>query len=360
MYITSPDDPELVRLCRLLAVRASELDRTGVWPEEQLRLCGQNGVYEWSIDPAWGGQGWNAEEIIRGYLALSAACLTTTFVLTQLAGACRRIASSDKGHLKERLLPSLAKGEQFATVGISHLTTSRQHLTIPVLRADRVDGGFRLDGYSPWVTGGAHADTIVLGATLMDGEQSTDQQLLAAIPANLPGISMPEAYPMIGLSASHTGPVRFDRVIIMDEWLLAGPVPNVMQQGTGAGTGGYETSILAIGLANAALSYLEDEARKRPDLQAPYDTLRKEHTALRNELLAFARNESPCTPNVLRYQANSLVLRASQAALTAAKGAGFLVGHPTGRWCREALFFLVWNCPQSVLAQNLCEISGMG
>ena len=57
--------------------------------------------------------------------------------------------------------------------------------------------------------------------------------------------------------------------------------------------------------------------------------------------------------------ADSLVLRATQAALGAAKGAGFVSGHSAGRWCREALFFLVWSCPQSVLSANLCELAGL-
>jgi hypothetical protein len=53
------------------------------------------------------------------------------------------------------------------------------------------------------------------------------------------------------------------------------------------------------------------------------------------------------------------VLRATQAALVAAKGAGYVAGHPAGRWCREAMFFLVWSCPQPVLAANLCELAGL-
>ncbi|MBW8885705.1 MAG: acyl-CoA dehydrogenase, partial [Planctomycetia bacterium] len=65
------------------------------------------------------------------------------------------------------------------------------------------------------------------------------------------------------------------------------------------------------------------------------------------------------TSNELRTRANSLALRASQAALAAAKGAGYVVGHPAGRWCREALFFLVWSCPQPVLHANLCELAGI-
>ena len=84
---------------------------------------------------AWGGQGWNAVDIVHGYLRLSAACLTTTFIITQLTGAARRIASSKNEALKQRLLPALVRGELFATLGVSHLTTSRRHLAKPVLRA---------------------------------------------------------------------------------------------------------------------------------------------------------------------------------------------------------------------------------
>ena len=42
--------------------------------------------------------------------------------------------------------------------------------------------------------------------------------------------------------------------------------------------------------------------------------------------------------------------------MIAAKGAGFVEGHPVGRWCREALFFLVWSCPQQVAEAGLCEL----
>ena len=172
-------DPDIgCELVRQLAELAIELDREPRWPAEQLRLCGEYGVYEWFLDPAWGGQGWNEEQVVRGYLALSAACLTTTFIITQRTGACRRIAGCENERLKQRLLPGLASGELFATVGISHLTTSRRHLGKPVLTAEAIAGGFRLNGMSPWVTGGAAADVIVLAATLVEDDEPTDRQLL--------------------------------------------------------------------------------------------------------------------------------------------------------------------------------------
>ena len=78
-----------------------------------------------------------------------------------------------------------------------------------------------------------------------------------------------------------------------------------------------------------------------------------------DDLLEIARGKSACTKESIRQRANSLVLRASQAALAAAKGTGYVVGHPAGRWCREAMFFLVWSCPQPVSAAHLCELAGL-
>src|SRR5262245_16011563 len=151
--IQSPDSPALADLCRALDERAAELDRTGGWPAEQFRLCGEYGVYQWFAGHEWGGQAWSQEQVLRGYLALASACLTTTFALTQREGACRRIETSDNEPLKQRLMADLTAGRVHATVGISHLTTSRRHLAKPVLAARRASGGFLLDGYSPWVTG---------------------------------------------------------------------------------------------------------------------------------------------------------------------------------------------------------------
>jgi hypothetical protein len=87
--------------------------------------------------------------------------------------------------------------------------------------------------------------------------------------------------------------------------------------------------------------------------------LRSEHDQLLGDLLAVARGVSACSKESIRQRANSLVVRASQAALAAAKGSGYVIGHPAGRWCREALFFLVWSCPQPVAAANMCELAGL-
>lgn len=352
--VLTPDDPALDKLCLRLAELSPHLDEPEAWPSEQLRLCADAGVFRWFLGPEWGGLAWSEADLLRGYMKLAAACLTTTFVITQRMGAVNRIAVSDNDQLKQELIPPLAAGDSFATVGISHLTTSRQHLQTPVLRATETAEGFVLDGYSPWVTGAEFAQHIVLGATLADR-----RQVLVALPTDLPGVRIERSPRLAALSASRTGPVHLDHVKLDHRWLLAGPVEEVMKQGAGAKTGGLQTSALAIGLARAAIADIQKQSESRTNLADPAESLAAELNQLTSDLLALAGGQPVCSSEEVRARANSLALRATQAALVAAKGAGFIAGHPASRRCAEGLFFLVWSCPQPVAAANLCELAGL-
>src|SRR5262245_52953934 len=101
--ITSPDDPALDSLCARLAELAPGLDEDGAWPSEQLRLCGDASVFEWFIPAELGGQGWTEADVLHGYVKLAAACLTTTFVITQRTGAMQRIAAGNSDAARDEL-----------------------------------------------------------------------------------------------------------------------------------------------------------------------------------------------------------------------------------------------------------------
>jgi hypothetical protein len=106
---------------------------------------------------------------------------------------------------------------------------------------------------------------------------------------------------------------------------------------------------------------LHEESAVRPDLAPRVKRIQLEFQELRNEMLRLTDHSSPFhspdkSPDpaiVLRGRVNSLVLRATQFALTAAKGAGFLKQHPAQRWARQAMFFLVWSCPRPAAEATL-------
>jgi hypothetical protein len=112
-------------------------------------------------------------------------------------------------------------------------------------------------------------------------------------------------------------------------------------------------------LATAAVNFIEQESLHRPDLLESVEALKAQQLALKARLLELASGVATGTNEELRTDMNSFVLRTTQASMAAAKGAGFVEGHPAGRWCCEALFFLVWSCPQAVIQANLCELAGI-
>jgi len=180
------------------------------------------------------------------------------------------------------------------------------------------------------------------------------------LPAETEGVRVGPPLDLMALAGSITAEVHCRNVEVDRKWLLAGPAERVMAQGKG-GTGGLETSCLALGLAGAALDYLHEESGARPDLAPRVHRIQLEFQELRSEMLRLADPSSPPhSPEksldpaiVLRGRVNSLVLRATQFALTAAKGAGFLKQHPAQRWARQAMFFLVWSCPRPAAEATL-------
>jgi len=358
-----------------LADLANSADGKTIWPADSWDLVKQAGALRWCVPREYGGDGWTGSRLLEGYEQLAGACLTSCFILSQRDGACRRIRDSGNVPLCQELLPPLARGERFATVGLSHLTTSRQHVQ-PALTAKIQGDTFILNGAMPWVTGAAQANHLITGAVCDDG-----RQILLVLPRHAKGVQIGPPLELMALAGSITAEVHCENVKVDRRWLLAGPIERVMAQGKGkGGAGGLETSCLALGLVGAALRYLQEESAARPDLRPSVERLQKEFSELRNEMYRLAeaganpqtssagrdsggqgapggrgsgRADFPDPAIVLRGQANTLVLRATQTALTAAKGAGFLKNHPAQRWARQAMFFLVWSCPRPAAEATL-------
>lgn len=333
--------------------RAETADRQLDWPEASWRLFCAAGVPGWSIPRQYGGAGLDPVAVAQGHEALASACMTTTFILSQCEAAIQRILTGESDLVKERILPAVAAGKGFLTIGISHLTTSRQHLA-PSLRAQPLGPperptGYRLDGEAPWVSGADHATAVVIGATLPDQLQS-----LFLVPIDRPGVSITPPLDLSALRGSRTSLVQCREVTLEPDWLLVGPAQNVLAR---AG-GGLDTSCLALGLAGAAIAYLEQESQRRPELLALVARFQKAQFAARQRLHRLTGAPGALAEvHALRVGATRLVLRATQTALAAAKGAGFVSPHPTQRWARQALFFLVWSLPRPAAEPILNDLA---
>jgi alkylation response protein AidB-like acyl-CoA dehydrogenase len=324
-----------------LAVRTSV---EGPWRSGAFAALAHSGLLAAFIPAERGGTAAAEAGLVAALVEVAERCLTTALALTQWAAAVRIIAGGP-ADVKQELLPPLARGDTLTTVGISQLTTSQRHLGRPALAATRDGEAWRLDGICPWVTGADSTQTIVTGAATDDGGQ-----MFFVVPTDAPGLSIDPPLQMLGLTGSRTSAVHFAGV--RPTHALPPPATG------GVRTGGLSTTALAVGAARASATVITTEAATRPGLAGIAAEFRAEIDAVESRLMnGAASGIDPADRDRLRADANSLVVRAAQAALTASKGAGYVTGHPVERLVRESLFFLVWSCPQAVTDEFLCDLT---
>lgn len=330
MFLTEADR-------RLLQSHAQAADTLLDWPTASWNLLKQRDIFRWAIPEGDGGLGLTSVEQLIGNAELGAQCLTTAFILSQRDAGIRQLLKGPEA-LRQRYLPSLAEGTDLSTVGLSQLTTSRQH-SQPSLRAKQTaDGHYELEGEIPWVTAADHATLLVGGATLNDGKQ-----FLFVIPTSRKGIVVHPPLTLTALAGSRTAAIGFDQVIVQADELLTTPIEKVLGN---SGGGGLETSCLAVALSQAALDLVRPEASIRAEIKITLDVMDVELAQLR-ERLHHAALSPPDRDQILKLRGDctQFVLRSTQAALLLVKGAGFVAPHPAQRLARQALFFLVWSCP---------------
>ena len=350
-----PDDARIESLVANLAREDGPADAAGSWPEGLWRLLVEAGATRWSLTRDSGGQPCSRPLLVERYARLASGSLTAVFILSQHDAAVRRLSGAASREEARRWLEAIGPGQAFTTVGISQLTTSRRLGTQALLATETGPGTYRLQGAMPWVTGACRADVFVTGALLEDG-----RQMLIALPANRPGVTVQPAFELAALQASCTAEVTLDDVIVTDSDLLAIPSLELSDQPGAVAAAGLEPSALAMGQARAALAALVTMAEDRIELNDPVDVLCETWAQTWSALMACARgDESSVTPSQVRAQANALVLRTTQAYMAARRGSGFLRSEPAQRWARQALFFLVWSCPMPVAQAAIRNLAGL-
>jgi alkylation response protein AidB-like acyl-CoA dehydrogenase len=337
--------------------KANERDQTGAWPAEELAVLAEAGVMRWSIPAEFGGRDLSALELNLGYEAIAGASLAAALVVSQRDSAALLVAGGENAELRDQL-QQLGENQFFATIGIAQLTTSRQG-TIPALLATPAGGGgdgFTLTGVIPWSTGAAHAHWIVAGAALATGEQ-----ILFILHPDQPGVTVEPPVPLVSLRSTWTTQVTCRDVHIPPTQILRGPTPpspGVLRGGKRGLVLGQ--TFLAMGLCRSALDLID--AHRSTSAEKAFSRLDEQFLSLRHEILDLSQpgKEPDATAAAARLRGaiNDLALRITHTAITLYKGSALLSTHPAQRLAREAMFLLVWSCPNPVIDCTVDLLSG--
>ncbi len=284
------------------------------------------------------------EEVARTSGSLS-------FLQTQHQSAVSFILKGHNEQLKSDVVPKMRFGERRIGVGFSQLRRPGP----PIMRATPTEGGYRLDGTVPWITGWTFFDEFLIGATLPDGKV-----LFGIVPlSGQAGINISAPMQVATMYAARTVSAELDG-FLLDNALLVGVQSgdfirrndqiNVVIQGH-----------FALGCARGALDVLEASSRKRENQTAvkeAYEALFLEWTDCRQAMFDSQGEELTQEARVqLRAWAIELCARCAHAAVTSSAGGAIAANHPAQRILREAMVYTVSAQTQEIMDATLSRLS---
>ena len=353
----------------ILTPVAEATDRASEPNFSHFRALGEAGMAGISLPSLWGGSDISSlaqREIIE---ALASGCGVTCFTLMQHHGSSRMIANSKAEALKACVLPGLAKGTSYCAVSFAHLRRPGK----PVLVATPVNGGYRLNGTAPWVTGWGLMNQVVIGAELPDARHiylwmPRDREDFAEL---FEGVSAPEQnwgeavssapLPLCAMNASSTVELTLTDYFIPEIHFLHQSDRETMQRNDHNNVLGPTAAPL--GCALASLRVLKGLAEKRnlPAIHDSFASLNKEHSRLKSLVLENLQitSDNIQLERVLALRAEIILLsqRSALSACAASSGAANSLNHPAQRLLREAMFYSVQAQTQDVMSATLAALS---
>ena len=228
---------------------------------------------------------------------------------------------------KQRFLPALISGQ---TIGAFALTESDAGSDAAAIRtrADRVEGGYRLNGAKQFITSGKIAGLAIVYA-VTDPELGKRGFTAFLAPTDRPGYAVDKVEHKLGQGASDTCALRFDDLYIEDELRLGA-------EGAGYGialsnleAGRIGIAAQSVGMAQAALEIAIAYAKERRSFGTPIIThqavgfrladLATRLEAARQLVLSAAALKDAGQPAL--QQASMAKLFASETAETVVSGA---------------------------------------
>jgi acyl-CoA dehydrogenase len=205
-YLT-PEQREMRGLVRAIAREriapmAAHVDETEAYPDEGLKVLGEQGLMGLYIPEAYGGTDMGTLAFCLAVEEIAWACASSAIIyLVQYVGGFPIVAAGTEAQ-KQRYLPRLASGEITAAFSLSEPGAGSDAASIST-RAVRNGDRYILNGTKLWVSNGSKASVITLFATVDRGRGKGGVTAFLVEP-NLPGFSVGKLERKLGIRGSPT------------------------------------------------------------------------------------------------------------------------------------------------------------
>jgi isovaleryl-CoA dehydrogenase len=329
---------------------AAEIDREDRFARELWEPMGALGLHGITVEEEWGGLGLGyldhtiaVEEICR---ASAAVGLSYGAHSNLCVNQIRRWGNHAQ---KAKYLPKLISGEHVGSLAMSEAGAGSDVVSMK-LRADKAQGGWRLNGTKYWITNGSHADVLVVYAkTAPDAGSRGITAFL--IEKGMAGFAIGQKIDKMGVRGSPTAELVFDDCLVPDENVM-GPVNG----GVGVLMSGldYERVVLSgmqIGIMQACLDVVIPYVRERKQFGQPIGSFQLIQAKVADMYVAmqsarayvYAVARACDAGHTTRFDAAGAILLASEnafrvagEAVQALGGAGYTKDWPVERFLRDA------------------------
>lgn len=333
-----------------IAPLAAKIDAEDWFPRDLWPEMGALGLHGITVEEDWGGLGLGYLEHTIAVEEISRASASIGLSYGAHSNLCvnqiRRWANPEQ---KAKYLPKLISGEHVGSLAMSEASAGSDVVSMK-LKADKVDGGYRLNGTKFWITNSAYADTLFVYAKTTP-EAASRGITAFLIEKDMPGFSIGQKIDKMGMRGSPTAELVFDDCFVPDENVV-GPVNG----GVGVLMSGldYERAVLAgigLGIMQACLDTVIPFIRERKQFGVPVGSFQLMQAKVADMYVAlnsarayvYAVAKACDAGQTTRFDAAGAVMLSSEnsvrvalEAIQALGGAGYTKDWPVERYMRDS------------------------
>lgn len=333
-----------------IAPIASRIDAEDSFPHHLWPQMGALGLHGITVDEADGGLGLGYLEHVIACEEISRASASVGLSYGAHSNLCiNQIRRWGNAEQKAKYLPKLISGEHVGSLAMSEVNAGSDVVGMK-LRADKVDGGWKLNGTKFWITNSTHADTLVVYAR-SDATAGSKGITAFLIEKGMPGFSIGQKIDKMGMRGSPTAELVFSDCFVPDENVM-GPVGGgvkVLMSGLD-----YERVVLSgiqLGIMQACLDVVMPYVRERKQFGQAIGTFQLMQAKIADMYVAlnsarayvYAVARACDAGKTTRFDAAGAILLASENAVKVALeavqalgGAGYTKDWPVERFLRDA------------------------
>ncbi len=336
-----------------IAPIAAEVDASNSMPTELWPQMGELGMHGITVEEEYGGLGLGYLEHVVAMEEVSRASASIGLSYGAHSNLCvnqiRRWGTEDQ---KQRYLPKLISGEHIGALAMSEVGAGSDVMSMN-LKAEKVQGGYVLNGSKFWITNGPHADTLVIYAkTNPDGGSQSLTAFL--VEKDFDGFSCARKLDKMGMRGSDTGELVFQDCHVPEENIMGkvGQGAAILMSGLD-----YERAVLSggpLGIMQACLDVVMPYIKERTQFGQPIGNFQLMQAKVADMYVALNSARSyvynvakACDAGqTTRFDAAGAILLASEnavkvslEAIQALGGAGYTKEWPVERFLRDAKLY---------------------